>query len=207
MEEFNGFIPAVVIKAESKYVQGEIATLTVQFLDSKGNKANTVTSNGAVSIVMPFMTAVSATDSATNQPTKADGTRSYTFTVGGASGVTDGTYNGIIDFTNLTAVAAVKAVPNYKITSGTTDTPFAEVLKSVIALIASINKQIQVVPVFLGQGAHVLRDLPLIIEELTALYPQGLGHWCRRRNSHRRSSYRRLFCRDANCRICQRQRL
>ena len=25
---------------------------------------------------------------------------------------------------------------------------------------------------FLGQGAHVLRDLPLIIEELTALYPQ-----------------------------------
>jgi sirohydrochlorin cobaltochelatase len=26
--------------------------------------------------------------------------------------------------------------------------------------------------VFLGQGAHVLRDLPLIIEELTALYPQ-----------------------------------
>jgi len=129
---------------KASYVQGEIATLTVQFLDSKGNKANTVTSNGAVSIVMPFMTAVSATDSATNQPTKADGTRSYTFTVGGASGVTDGTYNGIIDFTNLTAVAAVKAVPNYKITSGTTDTPFAEVLKSVIALIASINKQIQV---------------------------------------------------------------
>jgi len=129
---------------KASYVQGEIATLTVQFLDSKGNKANTVTSNGAVSIVMPFMTAVSATDSATNQPTKADGTRSYTFTVGGASGVTDGTYNGIVDFTNLTAVAAVKAVPNYKITSGTTDTPFAEVLKSVIALIASINKQIQV---------------------------------------------------------------
>jgi hypothetical protein len=128
---------------KASYVQGEIATLTVQFLDSKGNKANTVTSNGAVSIVMPFLTAVSATDSATNQPTKADGTRSYTFTVGGASGVTDGTYNGIVDFTNLTAVAAVKAVPKYKITSGTTDTPFAEVLKSVIALIASINKQIQ----------------------------------------------------------------
>ena len=128
---------------KASYVQGEIATLTVQFLDSKGNKANTVTSNGTVSIVMPFMTAVSATDSATNQPTKADGTRTYTFTVGGASGVTDGTYNGILDFPNLTAVAAVKAVPSYKITSGTTDTPFAEVLKSVIALIASINKQIQ----------------------------------------------------------------
>jgi hypothetical protein len=92
---------------KASYVQGEIATLTVQFLDSKGNKANTVTSNGTVSIVMPFMTAVSATDSSTNQPTKADGTRTYTFTVGGASGVTDGTYNGILDFPNLTAVAAV----------------------------------------------------------------------------------------------------
>jgi hypothetical protein len=88
---------------------------------------------------MPFMTAVSATDSATNLATKNDGTRSYTFTVGSA----DGTYTGIVDFTSLTAVAAVKALPVYKITSGTADTPFAEVLKSVIALIASINKQIQ----------------------------------------------------------------
>jgi hypothetical protein len=92
---------------------------------------------------MPFMTAISATDSATNQPTKADGTRTYTFTVGSPSDVTVGTYTGIVDFTSLTAVAAVKALPVYKITSGTADTPFTEVLKSVIALIASINKQIQ----------------------------------------------------------------
>lgn len=33
-------------------------------------------------------------------------------------------------------------------------------------------EQIQVVPVFLGQGAHVLRDLPLLIEDLNARYPQ-----------------------------------
>ena len=46
-------------------------------------------------------------------------------------------------------------------------------LPDVVAeLVKSGCEQIQVVPVFLGQGAHVLRDLPLIIEELTALYPQ-----------------------------------
>ncbi len=42
----------------------------------------------------------------------------------------------------------------------------------VAALVQSGCQQIQVVPVFLGQGAHVLRDLPIIIEELTELYPQ-----------------------------------
>jgi sirohydrochlorin cobaltochelatase len=46
-------------------------------------------------------------------------------------------------------------------------------LPDVVAeLVQSGCEQIQVVPVFLGQGAHVLRDLPLIIEELTALYPK-----------------------------------
>lgn len=33
-------------------------------------------------------------------------------------------------------------------------------------------EQIQVVPVFLGQGGHVLRDLPLLIDELKMRYPQ-----------------------------------
>ena len=42
----------------------------------------------------------------------------------------------------------------------------------VAALVQSGCEQIHVVPVFLGQGAHVLRDLPLLIEELTVKYPQ-----------------------------------
>lgn len=32
--------------------------------------------------------------------------------------------------------------------------------------------QISLVPVFLGQGGHVLRDLPPMIEELRTLFPQ-----------------------------------
>jgi hypothetical protein len=57
--------------------------------------------------------------------------------------MTAGTYTGIVDFTDLTAVAAVKATPTYKLSTGTSDVAFSEILKSVVALIASINKQIQ----------------------------------------------------------------
>ena len=89
-----------------------------------------------------MMQFVTATGTATAL-TKADGSIAYTMTVGTASGLTDGTYNGIVDFTALTAVAATKQTVTYKVSTGSTDVTFTEVLKSVIALIASINKQIQ----------------------------------------------------------------
>jgi hypothetical protein len=57
--------------------------------------------------------------------------------------MTSGTYAGIIDFTALTAVAATKAIPSYTVTTGGDTTTNADVLKSIVALIASINKQIQ----------------------------------------------------------------
>jgi sirohydrochlorin cobaltochelatase len=41
-------------------------------------------------------------------------------------------------------------------------------------LVAKGCKEITVVPVFFGQGGHVLRDLPVIVEQLKADYP-GLG--------------------------------
>jgi hypothetical protein len=127
---------------KASYTQGEIATLTVKFLDSKGFAANSVDSPGAVTMVLPFMTLIDATGSAT-MLTDAKGVKTYTMTVGTTAGVTAGTYTGIVDFTTLTAVAATKATPTYKISTGTTDVTFTEVLKSVVALIASINKQIQ----------------------------------------------------------------
>jgi hypothetical protein len=57
--------------------------------------------------------------------------------------MTAGTYTGIVDFTGLTAVAAVKSTPTYKLSTGGDTTTNADVLKSIVALIASINKQIQ----------------------------------------------------------------
>jgi hypothetical protein len=74
---------------------------------------------------------------------KADGTSTYTYTVGGTTAVTAGSYTAIIDFASLTDVAAVKATPSYKVSTGGDSTTNADVLKSIVALIASINKQIQ----------------------------------------------------------------
>jgi hypothetical protein len=127
---------------KASYVQGEVATLTVAFKDSKGNAANNVVSPGAATFITPMLTAVSTTGSADMLPS-ANGSKTYTFTVGTASGMTAGTYTSIIDFTGLTDVAAEKATPTYKLTTASTDVAFTEVLKSVVALIASINKQIQ----------------------------------------------------------------
>ena len=41
----------------------------------------------------------------------------------------------------------------------------------VTALVATGVTEITVVPVFLGQGGHVLRDLPLMVDELRLIHP------------------------------------
>jgi hypothetical protein len=127
---------------KASYNQGELATLTVKFLDSKGNAANSVSGTGTWTSVTPMLTNVSATGAAAGLGNT--GTKTYTYTVGTASGMTAGTYTAIIDFGTLTgAGTAVKATPTYKLSAASTDVAFSEILKSVVALIASINKQIQ----------------------------------------------------------------
>jgi hypothetical protein len=127
---------------KASYVQGEIATLTVKFLDSKGNPANSTSGTGTWTSVTPMLTAVSATGAAAGLG--LTGSKTYTYSVGTASGMTAGTYVSIIDFTTLTgAETAVKATPSYKLSTGGDTTTNADVLKSIVALIASINKQIQ----------------------------------------------------------------
>jgi len=127
---------------KASYRQGEIGTMTIKFLDSKGNPANSTVAVGASSILLPMLTLVSATGAA-NVLTDANGDLKYTFTVGTSTGLTAGTYSGIVDFTALTAVAATKATPTYTVTTGGDTTSNADILKSIVALIASINKQIQ----------------------------------------------------------------
>jgi hypothetical protein len=100
-----------------------------------------VGSAGAITVTAPMLTVVSATDSATTRPNKADGTRQYTFTVGKATGITAGSYVSIIEYASL--VAGTKQTPSYAVTTGADTTTNADVLKSIVALIASINKQIQ----------------------------------------------------------------
>jgi hypothetical protein len=132
---------------KAAYTQGEIAKATVKFLDSKGNKANNMTAIGANSWVLPYMTAVDSTITATTgasatSVTDGNGEVVYTFTVGSSTAVAvSGTYTGVVEFS--APALGVKSTPTYKLTVGSGDTSFTEVLKSVVALIASINKQIQ----------------------------------------------------------------
>ena len=74
----------------------------------------------------------------------ASGAVVHTFTVGTSSGVINGSYNALVDYPTLTgaASATVQSVA-YKVTTGQGEVTNAEVLKSIVALIASINKQIQ----------------------------------------------------------------
>jgi hypothetical protein len=119
---------------KATYTAGDVATLTLTFKDSKGNAANSLDPAGAHTITAPLLTNVSTTGSATKL-TDANGVIKYTYTVG----VTAGSYAAIIDFSGLDQ----KETASYKIVSASSDVSFAEVLKSVVALIASINKQIQ----------------------------------------------------------------
>ena len=58
----------------------------------------------------------------------------------------------------------------------TVELAFLELMKpslpeQVEKLVATGIRQITIVPVFLGQGGHVRRDLPLLIEQLRQSYP------------------------------------
>jgi hypothetical protein len=132
---------------KASYNLGDLAKVTVSFVDSKGNPVNTIGSVGANTWNLPYLTgvdlasALGASAASTTAVTKADGTITYTLTVGTTSGLTAGTYTGIVDFS--TPALGTKATPTYKLSTGSSEVSFTEVLKSVVALIASINKQIQ----------------------------------------------------------------
>ena len=129
---------------KASYSQGEIATLTVKFIDSKGNPANSMASvtadpNNAV-ISANQMTLVSAYTAA--QKTNVAGAATFTLTVGTASGVVAGSYNAIVSFPTINAAAGSNQSVAYAVTAPNAVSN-ADVLKSIVALIASINKQIQ----------------------------------------------------------------
>jgi len=140
---------------KASYIQGEIATMTVTFRDSAGNLANSYDAVDAVtsavtnaSISTPMLAIVGLVNptqaaSTTIKPGLA-GTRTYTFTVGTATGLTAGSYNAVVDFPTVTASSATKAATvAYKVTTGGSSVTNEDVLKSIVSLIASINKQIQ----------------------------------------------------------------
>ncbi len=125
---------------KAKYTSGDIAKLTVTFKNSTGGSVNNVTALGTSTIAVPGMTLVSTTGVA-GAVAKAGSKVEYTYTVG----QTAGRFAAVVDFAGTTALATYRTVqnPSYEITTGGDSTTNADVLKSIVALIASINKQIQ----------------------------------------------------------------
>ena len=136
---------------KASYVPGDIATLTITAKDknlnapfdshktaSTGNADDTLNNvNGSAvipSIAGSQMTPVAALAAADEF---AGGVKTYTFIVG----ATEGDYQMAVNLTGVTTDTA-KAV-KYSVKAGTATVSNADVLKSIVALIASINKQIQ----------------------------------------------------------------
>jgi trimeric autotransporter adhesin len=133
---------------KASYLPGEIATLTITATDSKGFPVYDLDGSGTgvdlgnltypVSISLPQMTAVSTP---TNVDEFSGGKKTYKFTIGS----TEGSFSGVVDLPlyNSTTYAQVAQTVSYKVAASTATVSNADVLKSIVALIASINKQIQ----------------------------------------------------------------
>ena len=128
------------------YTPGSVATLTITAKDSKGNLTNGVATLGTtgtygVTIASGILTAVTA-PTTVDTFTSAPGVKTYKFTVG----LTTGDYQLVVDLPKWTTAgsgSATSATVGFKVASATTEVSNADVLKSIVALIASINKQIQ----------------------------------------------------------------
>jgi hypothetical protein len=90
-----------------------------------------------------MMTMVGTPPAGATNLANVDGAATFKFTVGGNTAVTAGSYNALVDYPTLTAANATIQTVAYKVSTGDTGVTNAEVLKSIVALIASINKQIQ----------------------------------------------------------------
>jgi hypothetical protein len=134
---------------KASYVPGDVATLTITGKDSKGFAANDVFVIGSgstgevISLAGSQMTQVGAVS--TDTFGSGAGTKTYKFIVGS----TEGSYNMVVEVplistaTNKTVYGAAAQTVAYKVAASTATVTNADVLKSIVALIASINKQIQ----------------------------------------------------------------
>jgi hypothetical protein len=147
---------------KNSYVPGEIATLTISATDINGAKvADTSTVGSGVAISGGGMTAVAAPTSA---DTFAQGVKTYKFTVGNVNGA----YNMIVDLPAYVATDAAKTV-SYKIADGAISN--AEVLNGIVALIASITKQIEQLQLMIAPKKTITCVKGKLTKKVTAVAP------------------------------------
>jgi hypothetical protein len=133
----GGVATFAVSTDKATYSPGEIATLTIKGYDLLGAPvADSITMGAAyVNLSMPGMTLIGS--AATSADAFTAGVRTYKFRVDQS----EGSFVGQAQVTASVDTSAKTA--SYSIKSATGTVTNAEVLKSIVALIASINKQIQ----------------------------------------------------------------
>jgi hypothetical protein len=127
---------------KTSYTPGQIATLSVTFKDINGalaaDNAGNITSNTAATVPsisggdLTAVTAATQTDGTTN------GVATYKFIVGS----TDGSYQLIASFPTVNALNSAQSAQTVSYTVASGSTSLNDVLKGIVSLIASINKQI-----------------------------------------------------------------
>ena len=122
---------------KATYSPGEIATLTVTGKDSDGLLMHSLETLGTLTQSFGGMTFITTPTSA-DYFNSAAGTKSYQLSVG----TTEGSFVGTLALTTAATDSSAKTI-QYTIKSSTATVSNADVLKSIVALIASINKQIQ----------------------------------------------------------------
>jgi hypothetical protein len=131
---------------KASYIQGELATLTVSFKDLAGISANSygaVAADGSLATISaPMLVRVGGEVIPFATLPGVSGTITHTFTVGTSLGLTEGAYNAVVNYNATLTNGTVQTVA-YKVGTGGTAVTNADVLKSIVSLIASINKQIQ----------------------------------------------------------------
>ena len=132
---------------KSSYAPGDIATLNVTFKDANG----AIAADNATSYIASAATGktpsiqgsnLTPTNGATsNAGTSSDNTTNGVATYKFIVGSTGGSYQAVVDFP-LVDSAGVQAAITVPYTIKTSDTSLNDVLKGIVSLIASINKQI-----------------------------------------------------------------
>jgi hypothetical protein len=122
---------------KATYAPGEIATLTVTGKDPDGLLMHSLEAIGTVAQSFGGMTFITAPTSG-DLFNSAAGAKTYQLRVD----TTTGSYVGSMTLSTATTDSKAETI-QYTIKSATTEVTNADVLKSIVSLIASINKQIQ----------------------------------------------------------------
>jgi len=129
------------------YTPGSIATLTITFKDRDGDLANGTDTWAASNVATitggpsALAVAIPTTADTATSGTGLQGIKTFQFVVGS----TEGDFQAVVSVpdVNTRNSSQTNQTVAYSVKSATTSVSNADVLKSIVALIASINKQIQ----------------------------------------------------------------